>query len=769
MPDLSGWRIICLSPPSDPGPMPGKRPVYTGWQKQPIPDPETVDQWLADGFNIGVATGHGFVVVDIDGPEIPPEFPKTLTVRTGRPEGAWHLYYSIAHITDETLLSRIRNSASKIGRKIDVRGLGGQAVIPPSMHVSGQRYTWCADVPMAPLPEWVLKAIQLPGKWIELDWSNLDAPRKGWARVALEREVAKVAGTAEGGRNDQLFRSAAALTEIANGGGLTAEEVEEALCAAATACGLDDQEIRKVLKSAAKKVGGKARVPKERPPMPAPVPVPDHAPHHLATVLVPGTHVTDQGEYLEVTPAQFSTVLLACQPPHSLFHRAGVAGVIIDGRFVALTPQSMRIRLTANPYKWITPKPSQKDPDPKPCKVYVPLSREHAELAIARAPEHANVSEIKLITHAPIYLPSGSLSAPGWNLGGIYQTGRQIDMSLRGSLRDLLIDFPWKSEADRQNFIGLLVTIAVRMLIPGNVPLHLILSTVERTGKTKLVDEIIGILFLDGPVPAMQFAGSDEERDKRILAVLMLGLAIVHLDNLGEWMDSPALASAVTASIYSGRRLGASEIVHVPNLAVWIGTGNNVAMSGEMAKRTVPIQLQPEQADPHLRTEFVHSDLLSYVRGNRDAILATIYGMVADWIAAGSPSGTLRVGGFEGWSRIIGGIMEHAGYREWMANYAAWTGAADVEGTDMVRFVEDWRTTTQGEPTRIGDLRKRATELGLFERKLGRATSERGQDTAMGVLLRRYLNRVVSTQYGKFCITDGFYEGARKYRCGRVD
>lgn len=756
-PNQTGWRIIRLSPHDDPGLHPGKRPLDTNWTKLPPPDDATVDQWLSDGLNIGVATGYGFIVIDVDLPEIPPEFPETLTVKSGR---GWHLYYTIPDGVE------IRNSAGKLGPHIDVRGMGGQTVIPPSMHANGTRYTWFRDIPMRALPAWIIKACALSGKWIEVDWSAADRPAtRGWAQVALSREIAKVAGTAEGGRNDQLFRSACALSEIVNGGGLSESEVVDALSAAAMGTGLPEPEIRAVIASARKRTAGKERKPKERtsvPPGPT-TSVPDSMPPMLATLLVPGPHVDDHGEYIEVTPHEFATTLLACQPAHTIFVRGGTPGVVREGAFAALSAQGMRITLAAKPYKWVTPRPSSTEPEPKPRKVYMALTKEHAELAIARAVDHANVGEIRLITYSPVFLGSGTLSNPGWNQGGVFQSGPAIKPSAPHDLRDLLIDFPWKSEADRQNFIGLLITILMRAMIVGNVPLHVILSTVERTGKTKLVDELIGLIFLGGPVPAMQFAGSDEERDKRILAVLMLALPIVHLDNLGEWLDSPALASNITASIYSGRLLGASQIVHVPNAAVWIGTGNNVAMSGELAKRTVPIHLLPPDADPHLRTEFLHPDLRAYVLEHRDAILTTLIGMATAWDRAGRPVGSIRVGGFEDWSAKVGGVMQFAGCHQWMANYAAWTGAADVEGADMVRFMENWKLRG-GLAERVGELRAQAVTMGLFERRLGKATSDRGLDTAFANVLRRYLKRAVNTAYGKFCIVESFNNGVRMYR-----
>ena len=49
----------------------------------------------------------------------------------------------------------------------------------------------------------------------------------------------------------------------------------------------------------------------------------------------------------------------------------------------------------------------------------------------------------------------------------------------------------------------------------------------------------------------------------------------------------------LTATQWRGRRLGKSEIVDVPNDATWVATGNNVELSDEIARRTIPIRLDP--------------------------------------------------------------------------------------------------------------------------------------------------------------------------------
>ena len=60
--------------------------------------------------------------------------PKTATVRTG--SGGRHLYYRVP------VDALITNSASAIAQGVDVRGEGGQALLPPSIHPSGNFYAW---------------------------------------------------------------------------------------------------------------------------------------------------------------------------------------------------------------------------------------------------------------------------------------------------------------------------------------------------------------------------------------------------------------------------------------------------------------------------------------------------------------------------------------------------------------------------------------------------------------------------------------------------
>jgi hypothetical protein len=149
-------------------PLAGKVPRIVNGLNGASTDLAVVAEWWArwPEANIGIRTGtdSGLVVLDVDpcsngratlealrreyGP-----LPRTPTVLTG--SGGEHMYFRYPATTE------VRNSAGKLGAGLDVRGEGGYVVAPPSVHASGNRYTWVRslDEPLADCPPWLLASL----------------------------------------------------------------------------------------------------------------------------------------------------------------------------------------------------------------------------------------------------------------------------------------------------------------------------------------------------------------------------------------------------------------------------------------------------------------------------------------------------------------------------------------------------------------------------------------------------------------------------------
>lgn len=132
-----------------------KRPAIANGLTGATTDPTLILNWWSGWtatYNIGLATGDGLAVVDVDprhGGEVDPAWPKTHTVTT--PSGGLHLYYA----TD----ARVPNSVGRLAPGVDVRGDGGYVVAPPSEIREVGRYEVAErGVPVAVLPEWMREA-----------------------------------------------------------------------------------------------------------------------------------------------------------------------------------------------------------------------------------------------------------------------------------------------------------------------------------------------------------------------------------------------------------------------------------------------------------------------------------------------------------------------------------------------------------------------------------------------------------------------------------
>lgn len=187
-----GWPVFPLVP-RDKIPLIGKKQGGNG-SLDATTDPDQITAWWTahPDANVAIATGGaaGLYVVDVDGPEGESSLarygalPATPESRTGKGR---HLLFQWADG---------RNSAGKLGPKIDTRGTGGYIVAPPSVHPNGTKYRWAvspAAATVQPLPAALAEVLTAVAGTI--------APVEGARASAVE---VVLHGVAEGGRNQAL-------------------------------------------------------------------------------------------------------------------------------------------------------------------------------------------------------------------------------------------------------------------------------------------------------------------------------------------------------------------------------------------------------------------------------------------------------------------------------------------------------------------------------------------------------------------------------------
>lgn len=240
---VKGWKVLPIFMP-DPGTgvcscgdpdcsRPAKHPRTSNGLKDATDDSKKIARMFARDCNVGVRTGEGVMVLDIDPGKdgelslaaLEDEYgplPDTLTCITG--SGGSHFYFKVER--------PIPCSVGKLGAGLDVRGDGGYVVAPPSMHMSGQEYTWDIGQPfqLAKAPDWLISLCTTKREYRPDDLSE------------------RPAGVIEGGRNTYLASQAGlmrrrGMTEKALLAALMAENEERCIPP------LSEEEVRKIAKS----------------------------------------------------------------------------------------------------------------------------------------------------------------------------------------------------------------------------------------------------------------------------------------------------------------------------------------------------------------------------------------------------------------------------------------------------------------------------------------------------------------------------------------
>ena len=268
-----------------------KRPLVSGGFKSATSDPAKVaeywDRW-PDAL-IGMPTGErsGIFALDLDVDRDTGEhvgeaslaavglaevLDGAIEVRT--PSGGRHFYFRHN--------GELRNSAGRLGRKIDVRGEGGYVCVPGS-----GGYRWAGrtiferEVPS--IPSALLDALTAP----KIDATQeagsdvvhlspmqalarqlarpTDGSPNAWAARAMNDEIARVVNAEPGTRNHTLNKAAYALGQIVAGGGLDRVTAEEALARAGREIGLKANEIAATIASGFTAGAAEPRVAPERP------------------------------------------------------------------------------------------------------------------------------------------------------------------------------------------------------------------------------------------------------------------------------------------------------------------------------------------------------------------------------------------------------------------------------------------------------------------------------------------------------------------------
>ena len=603
------------------------------------------------------------------------ELPKTLTSFT--PRGGRHRVFT----WDKSAVTEIRNSASRIGPGIDVRGEGGYVILAPSRTADGGIYRWDPTTDQAvAAPEWLI---------------NLACSKKAsaWARAALDRECKAVESAQPGTRNNTLNTAAFNLFQIVGGGGLDEQEVRDRLFEAAQTCGLvaDDgaPAVWATINSAAQ--AGKAQ------PRTRPQPQPQRTGPRPTIQVIAGQlpRIIHEAENALVTSGLpiFSRAGSLVQPVR---RPAAVRQVV--ARLRSFCPDSFLgpVAESAVFQRYDRKRNAWVEIDP-------PLQIVRAILVGER---HWPFPRVAGIITTPTLRPDGSLLAdpgydpeselyllPGFQLPDIpeHPTMQDAQAALK-TLTDALSEFSFKAEKgeherrlNRSLALSGLLTAQVRGSLP-TAPVHLIVADTSGTGKSYYVD-LVAVIATGRLCPVITALKNMEETEKRIGSVLLSGMSIISLDNCTHDLSGELLCQLAERPVIKIRVLGRSEMPDCECHTAVFATGNNIAFKGDMVRRDFMCHLEALEERPELRA--FERDTLKQVAADRGRYVAAGLTIIRAYLAAGAPPVCGPFGSYPEWSTMVRRPLVWLGEPDPVASMDA-SRAEDPELSDIRELFSLW-------------------------------------------------------------------------------
>jgi hypothetical protein len=249
-------------------------------------------------------------------------------------------------------------------------------------------------------------------------------------------------------------------------------------------------------------------------------------------------------------------------------------------------------------------------------------------------------------------------------------------------------------------------------------PLHAIDAPTMGTGKSKLAD--ITATIMTGRCASVISQGpTEEEMEKRLFSMLYAGSPVIVIDNIEHPLEGAALCSILSQEIWKSRILGKSETPELPTRSLFIATGNNLTLRGDLTRRAVTCRLDARSERPDERK--FDFDAVELARLKRQELVVGGLTMIRAYIAAGRPlEGEIpHVGSFEDWTLIREVLV-------WLGQPDPAATRVQVLGDDPAR--EELTTVMDAWGSYYGS---RAVSLAEVKRAVESAKQSGGADLAM--------------------------------------
>ncbi len=360
---------------------------------------------------------------------------------------------------------------------------------------------------------------------------------------------------------------------------------------------------------------------------------------------------------------------------------------------------------------------------------------------------HWPLAELSSLATLPIMRKDGSiLSDPGydpvtnilllnddceqWPTVPEKPTEDQIRQALELLLKPFKL-FPFRGPVARGVLLAAILTICLRAVL-DTAPGFFIRACTFGSGKTLIALCLEALLGAYGSI--MAWPDQQAEQRKSMVAALLAGPQIIILDNLVKNWDSPDIAAMLTSRTFSDRRLGVSGMLDIVTTCMIIGTGNNVVPVGDLSRRVLVCDLDPQDERPDKR-EFPWNPLTLIKENVVEMRVAALTVLRGFFMAVMPKHGKGSLGSFEEWESIVRQAVcwiAHNNYAPVEVDDPIKTidenFEADPETNKLRVFLLTLYSLTNGNPVTVGQLIDHAQALNHFNTTSNSNLSEDEKD-----------------------------------------
>jgi hypothetical protein len=392
--------------------------------------------------------------------------------------------------------------------------------------------------------------------------------------------------------------------------------------------------------------------------------------------------------------------------------------------------------------------------------------------AVAARGQWDGVPVLRAIVEAPVLRPDGSIvSRPGYDPPTRLYYAPSCDVPAlpdhptrddairaRDELLDVFHDFPYEKEVHRSAALAMTLTPFARFAFDGYVPMFTLDANLRGAGKSIQAD-VGSMIYTGRRMPRRAYVPDEVEMKKTVMSIAASGAWAVLFDNVAASLGGAALDMALTGESIEDRLFGRNDqTLRFKLSTIWMASGNNLVMHGDMIRRVQPNRLMypgenPEDRDP---ATYRHPKLLEWVSENRPRLIAAALTILRAYFVAGRPVVKIKPwGSYEGWSSVVRAAL-------------VWCGMEDprdacVDLTDSVkdlaaRLIAGWSEAFPGSSGTIPEALKllarpenqqRFETLRVALTELSGTPLERASALSLGKKLARYKDRVAGNQIFK--------------------